>query len=249
MSGDPPPIHLDTNPGIRAIIDLGTNTVLMVVAERLADGSLTILDDVHAIARLGEGVDSKGSIQPAAMDRVCRQMSEYASLARSFGADSIQAFGTSALRDKEDLIARIMEETGVRLFEVPGSEEARLTFAGAGFGMKLPRRYGVLDIGGGSTELAVGTRRNLEQSASVDVGAVRLTERCFSKLPPDEASVKAATEMIDVLLTAYSTTRRRCPSLAWRGLLRPWRPCRPRPQTSGRMNSTGRYSLFPKSKA
>ena len=81
--------------------------------------------------------------------------------------------------------------------ELSGAEEARLTFTGAAFGLDLPERYGVVDIGGGSTELALGKRgRTVEQSVSVDVGAVRVSERFFPSLPPSQQQAARAKEMI-----------------------------------------------------
>ena len=183
----------------KAVIDLGTNTILMVVGRLQADGRYEILDDVHAIARLGKEVDSKRRILPETMDRVGGFFIEYKNHARSLGADKINAYGTSALRDaanKEDFIAEIKKRSGIDLVALSGPEEARLTFAGAGFGLKLPERYCVLDIGGGSTELAVGSGRHVEKFASVDVGAVRVTERYFAQLPPSGAQLKSARDMI-----------------------------------------------------
>jgi len=185
--------------GTRAVIDLGTNTVLMVTGRRRLDSSVEVLDDAHAIARLGQGVDARRRILPQTMERVCRLLHRYKERAWSFGAEQITVYGTSALRDsvnKEEFIDRVREEVGLELREVSGEEEARLTFVGAGFGIDLPPRYGVIDIGGGSTELAVGTTGKIEQSQSVDVGAVRLTERHLPHLPPTPEQQEAARESI-----------------------------------------------------
>ena len=171
----------------RAVIDLGTNTILMVTGRRGGDGSIEILDDAHAIARLGKGVDARRRIGAEAMDRVCSFLRTYRRRARSFGARHIAAYGTSALRDaanKTAFVERVKSETGIDLIELSGAQEARLTFAGAGFGLDLPDRYGVLDIGGGSTELAIGSKDRVERFQSVDVGAVRIAERYFPELPP-----------------------------------------------------------------
>jgi exopolyphosphatase/guanosine-5'-triphosphate,3'-diphosphate pyrophosphatase len=84
----------------------------------------------------------------------------------------------------------------MELVEVSGAEEAELTFRGAAFGLELPGPYAVVDIGGGSTELALGREGLVEQSVSLDVGAVRITERFFPYLPPDPGQVEAATGMI-----------------------------------------------------
>ena len=192
------------NPGpVRAVIDVGTNTVLMVVGRWRSDGSIEILEDAHAIARLGKGVDAHRRLAADSMQRVCDVLTRYRDRALVLGATSVRAYGTSAVRDaanREELIALIRKRTGIGLTVVPGPEEARLTWIGAGFGLTLPDRFAVLDIGGGSTELAVGACGGLQQSASVDVGAVRVTERCFSALPPSEGEVREATAFIDEIL-------------------------------------------------
>ena len=187
------------DPDVKAIIDLGTHTILMVTGRRRQNGSIEILDDAHAFARLGKGVDAHRRILPETFERVCGFLYSYKARARSFGARQITAYGTSALRDaanKADFIAHVKEKTGIALLEISGKEEARLTFSGAAFELCLPERYSVLDIGGGSTELAVGSGASLEQAASVDVGSVRLTERFFGQLPPSPTQQLAATATI-----------------------------------------------------
>lgn len=184
---------------IRSVIDLGTNTVLMVTGRRREDGSLQILDDAHAIARLGKGVDAHRRIPPETVDRVCSFLCSYRDRARSLGASRVLAFGTSALRDaanREEFIDHVQRSVGIPLGVVSGADEASLTFTGAAFGLDLPSCYGVIDIGGGSTELALGTAGRVEQSQSVDMGAVRLTERHFPDLPPSSGQLRAARDAV-----------------------------------------------------
>lgn len=191
------------DPEIKAVVDLGTNTVLMLTGRRRIDGSVEVLDDAHAIARLGAGVDARRRILPEAIDRLCGFLSSYRDRARSLGASEITAYGTSALRDaanREEFIAHVRKEVGIELREVSGEDEARLTFTGAVFGLDLPCRYGVIDIGGGSTELAVGTADHLERHQSLDVGAVRISERHFPQLPPTPKQREAAEKTIQRLL-------------------------------------------------
>jgi len=171
----------------------------MVTGRLLADGTVDILDDAHEIGRLGKGVDASHRILPETMQRVCRLLADYRRRAQGLGAERVLAFGTSALRDaanKNEFIAA-SAQVGVELAELSGQAEARHTFAGASFGLQLPdSHYAVLDIGGGSTELATGYAGTVEQSISVDVGAVRVTERCLPQLPPTAAQLKAARAMI-----------------------------------------------------
>ena len=180
---------------IVSAIDLGTNTILMVSGRRHADGAVEILDDAHAIARLGEGVDADKRVQPQAVARVCECLRSYRARAEALGSTQICAYGTSALRDAGNaaqFTATVKETTGIDVVTLSGEDEARLTFAGAGFGMDLPPRYAVLDIGGGSTEFAIGDGPEALSSRSVDVGAVRVTERFFTQLPPRQDQVAAA---------------------------------------------------------
>jgi exopolyphosphatase/guanosine-5'-triphosphate,3'-diphosphate pyrophosphatase len=183
-----------------AAIDLGTNTVLMVVGRECENGRIEILDDVHQIARMGRGVDKHRRVQPDAIDRVCRMLREYRRRAGALGIERLCAFGTSALRDaanKAEVISTVREVAGVDLVEVNGPDEARLTFRGAAFDLDVPSRYGVIDIGGGSTEIAMGRDTgHVEISESADVGAVRVTERFFSRLPPSRDEIRQATQMI-----------------------------------------------------
>jgi len=177
-------------------IDVGTNTVLMVVGRRTAAGEIDILDDVHAIARMGQGVDAYRRIRPEAVDRVCAFLDQYRQRAVELDAVEVRAFGTSALRDaanRDEIIAAAAARAGVQLSTLTGAQEARLTHLGASFGLDLPERYAVLDIGGGSTEVALGAGGEIERAISVDVGAVRLTERHFPSLPP-AADQRAAAE-------------------------------------------------------
>lgn len=195
---------MSDSPGpVRAVIDLGTNTALMVTGRRRPDGRVEILDDAHAVARLGKGVDAQRRISTETMDRVCRLLAQYREQALGLGAVQVRAFGTSALRDaanKAAFTARVWQDAGMELVEVSGAEEAGLTFRGAAFGLQLPSRYAVIDIGGGSTELAVGAGLQVEQSVSVDVGAVRVTERCFPRWPPAPEHLAKAKEMIGAAL-------------------------------------------------
>lgn len=197
---------ISESPAIRSVIDLGTNTILMVTGRRREDGSLQILDDAHAITRLGKGVDAHRRILPETIERVCTFLGTYRDRARSLGASRVLAFGTSALRDaanQEEFIDHVQRTVGIPLRVVPGNDEASLTFTGAGYGLELPSRYGVIDIGGGSTELALGSAEWIEQSQSVDVGAVRLTERHFPELPPSPGQLKEARKALQASLDRY----------------------------------------------
>ena len=185
---------------ILSVIDLGTNTILMVTARIDPDGSIHLLGDEHEIARLGRGVDASRRILPESFDRVEGFLLRYREIARSLGADRIVAFGTSALRDaanREEFIDEMQRRTGIRIEVISGADEAELTFIGATYGKQTGHaRRVVIDIGGGSTEIALGTSEALEQSRSVDIGAVRISERYLSSYPASTACLAEAVEEI-----------------------------------------------------
>jgi exopolyphosphatase/guanosine-5'-triphosphate,3'-diphosphate pyrophosphatase len=200
-----------------AAIDIGTNTVLMLVADVSPDGGLTVVRDEHAIARLGQGVDRHRRLHPEAIARTTEILREHASLARSLGCQRIDAVGTSALRDAQDraeVLERWQRELALRVRVIDSDEEAGLTYrgclsgvAGAGGGT-----HAVLDIGGGSTEVTLGSADRVIDRFSVDLGAVRLTERYWDRYPPDGEKIRQAKREIEAALRA---ARGSMPSAAW----------------------------------
>ena len=184
-----------------SVIDIGTNTILMVTGMLDSDGGVRIAGDEHSIARLGRGVDAQRMIATETFDRVAQLLVRYRSIAKSLGSRRIVAFGTSALRDAANAAVFIEEmRRRVRLdIEVlSGDDEARLTYSGALFGLQPAcERSAVLDIGGGSTELALGDGSDVRRSCSLDIGAVRVSERYLATLPAARASVDEAARWCD----------------------------------------------------
>jgi exopolyphosphatase/guanosine-5'-triphosphate,3'-diphosphate pyrophosphatase len=185
-----------------ATIDIGTNTVLLLVADRLVDGTLVAVEERATITRLGEGVDVARRFSPQALARTEACLDDYARIARALGAERIAVVGTSAMRDAgggEELRAHVAAAFGVPVRVISGPEEARLTFRGALGGLPIADRadVGVFDIGGGSTEVVLGKLDRheplVEYAASFDVGSVRLTERHVSTDPPDRAERHAVS--------------------------------------------------------
>ena len=117
-----------------AAIDIGTNTVLLLVAERGADGQLVAVEERATITRLGEGVDKTRRLLPAAIERTNAAIDAYADIVRQLGVDRVDVVGTSAMRDAaggEAVRDHVQAKLGVPARTIPGDEEARLTFAGA----------------------------------------------------------------------------------------------------------------------
>jgi exopolyphosphatase / guanosine-5'-triphosphate,3'-diphosphate pyrophosphatase len=172
-----------------AAIDIGTNSVLLVIAAAGADGPRPLLERA-TITRMGEGVDKTRRLAPAAVTRNLECLRAYADDLRAHGSPRLDVVGTSALRDAEGASAFLDEAErilGVRPRVIAGDEEARLTFRGALSGLRLAGKLLVFDIGGGSTELIVGEATGVappESRVSLDIGSVRLFERHVRSDPP-----------------------------------------------------------------
>jgi exopolyphosphatase / guanosine-5'-triphosphate,3'-diphosphate pyrophosphatase len=170
-----------------AAIDIGTNSVLLLIAEARG-GELVPIVERSQITRLGQGVDATHALAPEATLRTLACLEEYGALIRTAGVDRTAAVGTSAMRDArggEDFRARAGAILGVEPQVVSGAEEASLTFAGAVTGLSLSGEiFTVFDLGGGSTEIICGAAGSALHAVSLDIGSVRLTERHVRSDPP-----------------------------------------------------------------
>ncbi len=185
--------------GRYAAIDVGTNSVLLLVAERTAPGRFEAVCERAEITRLGRGVDTARRLAPEAVEETLRVLEAFAKDAREHGAKGVVVSATSAARDASNgraFLDAVKARTGLTVEIISGDEEARLSFASAwaDFGGQGPLL--VLDIGGGSTEFIFGDAKGQPSfRRSFDVGAVRLTERHLRGDPPAEpelATVDAA---------------------------------------------------------
>jgi exopolyphosphatase/guanosine-5'-triphosphate,3'-diphosphate pyrophosphatase len=184
-----------------ASIDIGTNTVLMLVADVRRDGSLVVVRDEHFIGRLGKGVDEYGIIVQETFHRIHGILSQLKNIADSLGIQHISACGTSALRDaknRQEFIDFMKEKLALEIQILSGTEEAELTYLGAisEYMQSDSENYTVLDIGGGSTEIVSGSGAHVTSSASMDIGSVRLTERILKNNPPDRAAMDHAVQIV-----------------------------------------------------
>ena len=163
---------------ILAAIDVGTNAVRMELARPLPDGSLQTLHQERDPVRPGEGVFATGSIPREVADRLLSTLRRYGTLCRRDGA-RLRAVATSAVREARngaDIVRRARDEAGIELEVVSGREEARLICLGVLHGKPAHVRSLVVDIGGGSTEVATANGEHPTDLWSVAVGAVRVTE-------------------------------------------------------------------------
>ncbi len=187
-----------------ATIDVGTNTVLLLVAERRGDALVPVAERAE-ITRLGRGVDATGRLDPAAIRDTVAVLVAYAREARALGVEGIACVATSAARDAANgasFFDAARDEAGLAPEVIPGDEEARLVYVTAwrDFGGDAaaarpgPGPLAVLDVGGGSTEFIVGEGAAPRARVSLQVGAVRVTERHVRAHPIAPAELAAMRE-------------------------------------------------------
>ena len=206
-----------------AAVDCGTNSIRLLVADLdPASGVLTDVERRMEIVRLGQDVDRTGRLAPHALARTLAVTAEFARVCADHGVQRIRFVATSATRDAAngaEFLAGVRALVGVDAEVVSGAEEAALSFVGATRGLRAApgpagsARQGpppgaaaspvlVVDLGGGSTEVVLGTGGDgrVEASRSVDVGSVRLTERYLAGDPPSQDQVAAARAEVDRVL-------------------------------------------------
>jgi exopolyphosphatase/guanosine-5'-triphosphate,3'-diphosphate pyrophosphatase len=180
-----------------AAIDIGTNTVLLLVAERRGAGFFPVVERAE-ITRLGRGVDRRGELDAEAIRETVEVLGRFAAEARQLGARGIACVATSAARDARNGAAffeAARAAAGLVPEVISGFEEARLIYASAwrDFGASGPA-LAVLDVGGGSTEFTWGRGSSPLGRESLQVGAVRLTERSAVADPIGPSGVRALRE-------------------------------------------------------
>jgi exopolyphosphatase/guanosine-5'-triphosphate,3'-diphosphate pyrophosphatase len=166
-------------------MDIGTNSIRLLVVQINPNHSYTVLTRLKEMVRLGEGEFATQLLQPQAIDRAVLVARQFAMLARVSGAGEIIAVATAATREAENqrvLLRRLRQEAQIDVHVVSGMEEARLIYLGVANGMHLHGQQAVfIDIGGGSTEVIVGTQHQHLYLNSLKLGAIRLTTRFLAK--------------------------------------------------------------------
>ena len=190
-----------------ATLDVGTNTVLMLVAERDAAGAIHTIADFARITRLGRGVDSSGRLDPDSAAQTLAAIVDFAQKARDLGAEKIVGVATAALRDVSDgaeFIAQVKARAGLDLEIITGETEAQLCYLAVSKGLQLDpaAKLLIVDIGGGSTEMIRAEPGRPIDFVSLQIGSVRLTERFVHHDPPD------AREAMDLRLAVNEALQR-----------------------------------------
>ena len=170
-----------------ASIDIGTNTVRLLILETKPDGSLREVGQVRAITRLGKGMDTEKKLLGDRMDETISVLTNFRDECRKFEPLTIRAVATSAVREasnQKDFVSRAKKEAGLEIKVISWEEEADLTVQGVLW--KLPnigKDILVFDIGGGSTEFILARDRKIISSVGTQLGTVRLTEKFISHHP------------------------------------------------------------------
>jgi len=185
-----------------AAIDIGSNTTRLLVAEPV-DGQLKKVMEQRAYTRIGKAVDKKGAIRPEKVDEVGEVVGTQVRLAQELGAEEFRAVATAAVRDAsngEAVAEAVGGAAGIPIEILPEEEEGRLSFIGATKTLGHPSEglVGVVDIGGGSTEVILGTVSGGVQSVrSWPVGSGNLAEEMISSDPPSASEVRRIRDRID----------------------------------------------------
>lgn len=170
-----------------AAIDLGTNTVRLLVADFSPVKGLLFVHQAQEVTRLGEGLGSTGALAPQPMARTAEVVSRYTRVAKEMGAETVLVVGTSAMRDASntnEFSDLVSELAGVAPLIVSGDEEARLALLGTRWGLALGNEpFLLVDIGGGSTEFIAARGERMLGVVSTRLGVVDLTERWLSRDP------------------------------------------------------------------
>ena len=190
-----------------AAIDIGTNSLHMIVVRVRPDLSFEIIDREKEMVRLGAGGLDGRALTPGAMHAALQVLSKFARLAESHGVDKIVAVATSAVREAEnggDLLKAAAEQTGIRARVIAGTEEARLIHLAAAYGVNVTGDITVvIDIGGGSVEVTRGTGPAVELGQSFKVGVIRLTERYVKSDPLSPRDARRITKRVATVAGEY----------------------------------------------
>jgi exopolyphosphatase/guanosine-5'-triphosphate,3'-diphosphate pyrophosphatase len=204
LSGGATIVSHSSEPTVRiGAVDIGTNSVRLLVADVDEKERLRTAHRMGEISRLGEGLDRTGSIDEVAAARTLECLERFVHEAEYSGASRIRVAGTNAFRvaaNGHEIASRFSDRVGYPVEVLTGEEEARLVFLAVLSGLApQPGRSLVVDIGGGSTEVISGEGETGTQLISLELGCVRLTERLIQEDPPTESELGAVrAHVLDV---------------------------------------------------
>jgi exopolyphosphatase/guanosine-5'-triphosphate,3'-diphosphate pyrophosphatase len=185
-----------------AVVDIGSNSTRLLVADVAAE-RVSEVERQSRVTRLGRGVDLSGQLSVEAIEAACAAIADYMAICGEAGVERIESIATSAVRDAsngEAFVAELRERFALAARVLDGEEEARLTYMGATAERPPSEPTLVVDIGGGSTELIVGTGQEIAFHASLQAGVVRHTERHVSSDPPSALELEALAADVRALI-------------------------------------------------
>lgn len=198
---------------IKGVIDIGTNSCRLFIAEleNTSEGKKIKRELVKnvEIVKLGEGVNKTHNLNPNAIKRTLDCLKKYKEKASSYGVENIRAFATSAVRDAEnrEVFLQEVSKLGIKIECISGKTEATLNFLGNSLVFK--ERILVVDIGGGSTEFTLGKDKTIDFIQSINIGAVRATEKFFSDNDYSEEKIEKCRSWIRKNLEILKTIKDR----------------------------------------
>jgi len=185
-----------------AVVDIGSNSTRLLIADVEA-GRVSEVERQSRVTRLGRGVDLSGQLSAEAIEAACEAIADYVEICRADRVGKIEAIATSAVRDASNgsaFVAELRERFDLSSRVLDGEEEARLTYLGATCEQSPSEPTLVVDIGGGSTELIVGTGEDIAFHASLQAGVVRHSERHIASDPPTTLELEALAADIRTLI-------------------------------------------------
>ncbi len=190
--------------GRYAAIDVGSNSILMYIAEKAEQGDWHSLLDRGEIVRLGEGLSATGELNSQAMNRAVKALTDFVNVARDYGVDETTAVGTECLRAAKNakvFLERAKRECRLDIKVISGEEEARLSYLAVQHSLPLPSgRFVIFDVGGGSTEFTVAEENQVEGRLSLRLGAAGLTEQYLISDPVTPEEMRRLFEAIEAQL-------------------------------------------------
>ncbi len=185
-----------------AVVDIGSNSTRLLIAE-VAAGRVSEVERQSRVTRLGRGVDLSGQLSGEAIEAACEAIADYVAICGEANVERIEAIATSAVRDASNgsaFVAELRERFALSARVLDGEEEARLTYLGATCEHTPIEPTLVVDIGGGSTELIVGTGDDIAFHASLQAGVVRHSERHIGSDPPSALELEALASDVRALI-------------------------------------------------
>jgi exopolyphosphatase / guanosine-5'-triphosphate,3'-diphosphate pyrophosphatase len=185
-----------------AIVDVGSNSARLVIAQADDHGCLEVIEEIRAPLRLVRGLDKSGALTDEAMERAFEALTDFRAVARGAGVEQIVGLATAAVREASNrnvLLDRIREQLGIDVEVIDGAREAQLAFVGAIYG--LPVEHGILmDMGGGSMQIARFRDRKLVNTWTFPLGALRLSDQFLRGDPPSSSELQALREYVQQTL-------------------------------------------------